>query len=214
MTLDLFRRGQLRCLALLTVLITSCVSPPIGHEPGADERLRSVLSQYPAGSDADAQRLDRDVRSIHLDHPRHVPTLVADAALAIEAGDGERAMFLLDQALALEADNVDAAVLAVGQSVRDGDVRGAQRRLDDALRLRPDHPALHEASASIEFVEERYAEALLALADRLAVQAAPPLEYEAETGYPGAPPSVDAPGGRTLRRLLGVYARHTLFQNH
>ncbi len=55
---------------------------------------------------------------------------------------------------------------------------------------------------------------LLALADRLAAQAAPPLEYEAETGYPGAPPSIDAPGGRTLRRLLGVYARHPLFQDH
>ena len=35
----------------------------------------------------------------------------------------------------------------------------------------------------------------------------PPVEYEADTGYPGAPSSLDAPGGRTVRRLLQAYAR-------
>ena len=35
----------------------------------------------------------------------------------------------------------------------------------------------------------------------------PPVEYEAETRYPGAPPSLDAPGGKTVRRLLQAYAR-------
>lgn len=38
--------------------------------------------------------------------------------------------------------------------------------------------------------------------------AMPPLEFEAEVGYPGAPASVDAPGGRTVRRLRGAYDRH------
>ena len=36
---------------------------------------------------------------------------------------------------------------------------------------------------------------------------AQPFEYEAEVGYPGAPSSVDALGGRTIRRLRGAYAR-------
>ncbi|HCN89937.1 MAG TPA: phytanoyl-CoA dioxygenase, partial [Oxalobacteraceae bacterium] len=31
-----------------------------------------------------------------------------------------------------------------------------------------------------------------------------PLEYEAEVGYPGAPRSLDAAGGRTVRRLRGA----------
>ena len=35
--------------------------------------------------------------------------------------------------------------------------------------------------------------------------AVPPLEYEAEVGYPGAPASLDALGGRTVRRLRGAY---------
>jgi phytanoyl-CoA hydroxylase len=38
--------------------------------------------------------------------------------------------------------------------------------------------------------------------------ATPPLEYESEVGYPGAPASLDAPGGRTVRRLRGAYDRH------
>jgi phytanoyl-CoA hydroxylase len=39
-----------------------------------------------------------------------------------------------------------------------------------------------------------------------------PLEFEAEVGYPGAPASVDAPGGRTVRRLRGAYHRHECFR--
>ncbi|MGQ0749566.1 MAG: phytanoyl-CoA dioxygenase family protein [Betaproteobacteria bacterium] len=41
---------------------------------------------------------------------------------------------------------------------------------------------------------------------------APPLEYEADLQYPGAPASRDAPGGRTVRRLLLAYARDAVFR--
>ena len=39
-----------------------------------------------------------------------------------------------------------------------------------------------------------------------------PLEYEAQVKYPGAPVSLEGPGGRTVRRLLQSYARHSLFR--
>ncbi|HYD59897.1 MAG TPA: phytanoyl-CoA dioxygenase family protein [Noviherbaspirillum sp.] len=39
-----------------------------------------------------------------------------------------------------------------------------------------------------------------------------PLEYEAEVGYPGAPASLDAPGGRTIRRLRSAYDRDPCFR--
>lgn len=39
-----------------------------------------------------------------------------------------------------------------------------------------------------------------------------PVEYEAELGYPGAPSSLDAPGGRTVRRLRSAYQRHACFR--
>jgi phytanoyl-CoA hydroxylase len=38
------------------------------------------------------------------------------------------------------------------------------------------------------------------------------LEYEAEVKYPGSPASLEAPGGRTVRRLLQAYARDSLFR--
>lgn len=40
-----------------------------------------------------------------------------------------------------------------------------------------------------------------------------PVEYEADTHYPGAPESRDAPGGRTVRRLLQAYARDAVFRD-
>jgi phytanoyl-CoA hydroxylase len=43
-------------------------------------------------------------------------------------------------------------------------------------------------------------------------KAVPPLEYEADVGYPGAPKSLDEPGGRTVRRLRGAYHRHACFR--
>lgn len=38
-------------------------------------------------------------------------------------------------------------------------------------------------------------------------------EYEADLHYPGAPPSREVPGGRTVRRLLQVHARHAMFRD-
>jgi len=40
-----------------------------------------------------------------------------------------------------------------------------------------------------------------------------PAEYEADLHYPGAPPSREAPGGTTVRRLLQAYARHPVFRD-
>lgn len=43
-------------------------------------------------------------------------------------------------------------------------------------------------------------------------QALAPVEYEAEVGYAGAPASLDAPGGRTVRRLRAAYQRDPVFR--
>jgi phytanoyl-CoA hydroxylase len=40
-----------------------------------------------------------------------------------------------------------------------------------------------------------------------------PVEYETELGYPGAPASFEAPGGRTIRRLRGAYGRDACFRD-
>ncbi|MGZ5819006.1 MAG: phytanoyl-CoA dioxygenase family protein [Burkholderiaceae bacterium] len=55
-------------------------------------------------------------------------------------------------------------------------------------------------------------EAMLAVTAEHLSKAVPPLEYEADVGYPGAPQSLDAIGGKTIRRLRGAYHRHASFQ--
>jgi phytanoyl-CoA hydroxylase len=56
-------------------------------------------------------------------------------------------------------------------------------------------------------------ETMRSLAKRDLAAAAGPLEYEADVNYPGAPASLDAPGGRTVRRLLRASARAAVFRD-
>jgi phytanoyl-CoA hydroxylase len=58
------------------------------------------------------------------------------------------------------------------------------------------------------FVAPPACEQMLAVTQAHVQQAVVPLEYEAEVGYDGAPASLDAPGGRTARRLRNAWQRH------
>ena len=53
---------------------------------------------------------------------------------------------------------------------------------------------------------------MLGVARAHVASALPPVEYEADTRYPGAPASREAAGGRTIRRLLQAYARDPVFR--
>jgi phytanoyl-CoA hydroxylase len=55
-----------------------------------------------------------------------------------------------------------------------------------------------------------YCEQVLQFAQQQLDATAQPIEYEADTRYPGAPISRDAEGGQTARRLLQAYARSPL----
>lgn len=56
-------------------------------------------------------------------------------------------------------------------------------------------------------------ETILALAREQLSASVAPLEYESDLHYPGSPPSRDAPGGATVRRLLQAYARGPVFRS-
>nr|WP_315486842.1 phytanoyl-CoA dioxygenase family protein [uncultured Undibacterium sp.] len=59
--------------------------------------------------------------------------------------------------------------------------------------------------SSVEFCEQ-----VLKLAQQQLDAVVQPIEFEADTRYPGAPVSRDAEGGQTARRLLQAYARSPL----
>ena len=60
-------------------------------------------------------------------------------------------------------------------------------------------------------VETSLVERIVQYTDRAVAQEAGPAEYEADLGYPGSPVSRDAPGGRTIRRLLKACGRDPAF---
>jgi phytanoyl-CoA hydroxylase len=57
-------------------------------------------------------------------------------------------------------------------------------------------------------------ENMRAVAQRHLTGAIQPVEYEADVRYPGAPASRDAPGGRTVRRLLQAFARDAAYRDY
>jgi phytanoyl-CoA hydroxylase len=61
-------------------------------------------------------------------------------------------------------------------------------------------------------VPQASCEAMKALALRHLAAEIQPLEYEAQVRYPGAPASLDAPGGRTVRRLLQACSRDATYR--
>jgi phytanoyl-CoA hydroxylase len=61
-----------------------------------------------------------------------------------------------------------------------------------------------------QFSSQEFCEQVIAFAKSELQQNAAPLEYEADTQYPGAPSSREAEGGKTVRRMLGAYARSSL----
>lgn len=60
------------------------------------------------------------------------------------------------------------------------------------------------------FSTPEYCQQVLAFAQQQLDSVALPIEYEADTRYPGAPISRDAEGGQTARRLLQAYSRSNL----
>lgn len=63
-----------------------------------------------------------------------------------------------------------------------------------------------------DMADQAMCEEMLAVASQQLQEAAQPLEFEAELGYAGAPSSLEAQGGRTVRRLRGAYDRASCFQ--
>jgi len=64
-----------------------------------------------------------------------------------------------------------------------------------------------------QLVSPAVCEQMLAVTQQQLDAPAQPLEYETDVGYPGAPSSLQAPGGATIRRLRGAYQRDTCFRN-
>jgi len=158
-------------LILCLSLQASCLSPEPGRVGSPDEELAAVLEElrFERGGDFSEGRspgegnLVADLERLALVHPRHVPVLVANAAVAYEENDPVGAQKYLDQALALDPTSVPATLLRVRIAAEGGNLPYAQRKLREQLELAPDDPRLREALAGVLFLLGQYEEALVEL---------------------------------------------------
>lgn len=150
------------------ILVASCVtsSPPTRVE-SPELRLESLLLQLQRARGGDFAgeahgrgdhsvategEVLRELRSLALRFPSHVPTLVANASVAYESQDTIGAQKLLDQALRVDPTHVGATRLRVRIAAEAGNLPFARRRLLEALNVAPDDPELREALAGVHYL--------------------------------------------------------------
>lgn len=178
------------CVVLVFLIASACVSPSPSRVSSPDAELASILerlrdarggafsSEFDSSSEeADARvtaaategELAAQLRELGFTYPRHVPTLVANAALAYERNDPIRAQKYLDQALNYDPADLTATLLRVRIASEEGNLPFARRILRERIALIPDSPELHEAYSGVLYLMGEYEQALaeLDLVDRL-----------------------------------------------
>jgi tetratricopeptide (TPR) repeat protein len=170
-------------------LALACAGGP-GTPYGAkdpEERLRELLDQWSdsqggrggcsSGGIAypyvDCGRIQAAIERLVLEFPRHPSVLLANAAIAYETRQPEKAQSYLDALLAVEPVQPQAVVLRSRIALQEGNLPLARRLLESQIRLAPDDPSLREALASVQYLLGEYPAARreLAVAERLGAPA-------------------------------------------
>lgn len=179
----------LLCLLLMVAVAAGCVSPSPSRQTSPEVELGALLGELQdlrggdfgaaddphestsAGRDRAAREgaLQEALRALAFTHPSHVPTLVANAALAYERGDAIRAQKYLDQALFHDSAHVPATLLRVRIASEGGNLPFARRKLGELIEIAPDSAEAHEAYAGVLYLAGDHGQAIaeLDLVDRL-----------------------------------------------
>ncbi len=167
-TSTLARRTPLLLFLLLGAW--GCVSPAPSRVTSPDVELEALLESLRdarGGTYADtgdnsrssAERegaLQEGLRRLALTHPTHVPTLVANAALAYERRQPIQAQKYLDQALHHDPNHVPATLLRVRIASESGNLPYARRKLSDLIQVVPDSAEVREAYSGVLYLDGDY----------------------------------------------------------
>ena len=82
----------------------------------------------------------------------HAPTKMVNAVLAYDAGETAKAQQFLDEIFERPHSDPDAAMLRARIAIDDGNLRFAQRFVEEQVRLAPDHAGLREIHAATLFL--------------------------------------------------------------
>ncbi len=172
-------------LAGLALQAAGCAQPGVPRkslegDPGW--RLAQLLSQIEATQAAGSECYDADVSPttdcerllaglelLALEHPRHLPTLLANAYVAHQTDQNDKALSYLNLLFGVEPAHADAAVLRGQISIEAGNLPFAIRFLREQAAIDPAHPELRETLAAAYYLsgDMERARASLEAAERL-----------------------------------------------
>jgi len=144
--------------AVALCALAACISNDWGHRPqnaDPDTRLADLVEDYEHAKTSDgvdpdhilvdAERYKNEIERLALEFPRHVPTLMACAVLAMDHGDFVKCQRYCDRVLSVEPVHPDAAVLRSQCAIRDGNLPASLRLLEQQKSYTPDHAGVREA---------------------------------------------------------------------
>lgn len=177
-TLPKLHRG----IAALALLLCASCATSWGHRStvtNPDKRLAELLHDYEESKKrgeedhsnlvVDPDRVKNEIERLSLEFPRHVPTLMANAALAWDHDEVAKTQSYLDRLFSIAPIHADAAVLRAQVAMREGNLPFARRLLESHRQYVPDHAGVREALSACLYLLKEYDAALseLATAERL-----------------------------------------------
>lgn len=148
--------------ATLLLALGGCRGPGEGYRSDVadpDERLAHLLDLYESNAThvgnergptlVDPGRIQNELERLAFEYPRHVPTLLANAVIAFDARQPEKAQNYLDQVLRVQQIHPDAAMLRARIALDQGNRESARRLLENQVRYTPDHAGLRETLAAV-----------------------------------------------------------------
>ncbi len=169
------RSTWLRVGVLLGLVVTfACASTDDPRGPNdPDVRLTKLLEEWNGvreigGSCAsggrkypysDCGRIQAAIERLVLEFPTHPRILVANAVIAYETQQPDKATSYLDALIDMERAQPGAVVLRSRLAIREGNLPYAQRLLEEQVALKPDAAELREALASVHYLLGAYDQA-------------------------------------------------------
>ncbi|MCO5166232.1 MAG: tetratricopeptide repeat protein [Planctomycetes bacterium] len=153
-----------RALAVLCLgaALSGCVAADVPRDP--DRELARCVELWEEAKEEQTQPKDRGevpdpthlqarFERLALEFPEHEGTLYANAVVASDAGQHERAQQYLDRLFRRQPVHPDGAVLRARIAVQDGNLPHARRVLERQATLAPDHAGVHEALAGVLYLQ-------------------------------------------------------------
>ena len=147
------------------LLVSSCTTYSFGHRDtntNPDERLAGLVAAYDAARNNNGENkndilIDSDtawleIERLAIEFPRHVPTLMANAVIAYDERQPQKAKSYLDALFSVENSHPDAAVLRSRVAIDEGNMPFARRVLEMQIAYTPYESSVHEAMSSVLYM--------------------------------------------------------------